>query len=360
MKEKKVYIIAEAGVNHNGSIEMARGLIDAAAEAGADAVKFQTFRAEDLVSHAALKAEYQVRATGGAESQFEMLKKLELNEAAHRELIGHCVKKGVHFLSTPFDLKSLDLLARSLGLSRLKIPSGEITNGPLLFMAARTGKPIILSTGMSSLAEVEMALGAIAFGCTDLASRPSIEAFKEAYRSGIGQKALREKVVLLHCTTEYPAPFEDVNLRAMETLKSSFGLPVGLSDHTSGIAVSIAAVALGAAVIEKHITLDRALPGPDHRASLEPDEFKELVSSVASVEEAMGTALKAPAPSEVKNIRVARKSIVAARDIKKGEVFTEENLTVKRPGDGLSPMYYWDLVGSDAKRDYSRDEPVER
>lgn len=360
MKEKKVYIIAEAGVNHNGSMEMARGLIDAAADAGADAVKFQTFRAEDFVSHAAPKAEYQARATGGAESQFEMLKKLELTEAAHRDLIGYCVNKGVHFLSTPFDMKSLSLLADTLDLSRLKIPSGEITNGPLLLMAARTGKPIILSTGMSSLAEVEMALGAIAFGCTDPASRPSIEAFKEAYRSDKGQKALREKVVLLHCTTEYPAPFEDVNLRAMETLRSSFGLPVGLSDHTSGIAVSIAAAAIGAAVIEKHITLDRALPGPDHRASLEPGEFKELVSSVARVEAAMGSALKAPAPSEVKNIRVARKSIVAARDIKKGEVFTEENLTVKRPGDGLSPMHYWDLVGSTAKRDYSRDEPVER
>lgn len=361
MRDKKTYIIAEAGVNHNGSIDMAMGLIDAAADAGADAVKFQTFRAEDLVSHSAAKADYQTRATGAAESQFEMLKKLELTEAAHRELIRHCEKKGVQFLSTPFDLKSLSFLAGSLDISRLKIPSGELTNGPLLLGAARTGKPIILSTGMGTLAEVETALGAVSFGYTSHKEAvPSIEAFMEAYRSEAGQMALREKVVLLHCTTEYPAPMKDVNLRAMETLRSSFGLPVGFSDHTTGIAISIAAAALGATIIEKHITLDRRLPGPDHRASLEPYEFKELVAAVASIEAAMGSSLKAPAPSEIKNISVARKSIVAGRAIKKGEIFTEENLTAKRPGTGLSPMYYWELIGSAAKRDYSIDEPVER
>ena len=354
-----VFIIAEAGVNHNGSLEMASKLVDVAVAAGADAVKFQTFKTENLVSRAAPKAEYQRKTTDPGETQFEMIKKLELDEDSHRILLNHCKKSGIQFLSTPFDHESVDLLAQKLDLSSLKIPSGEITNGPLLLHVAHSGKPIILSTGMSTIDEIEQALGVIAYGFVSKGKPPLRGEFRSAFSSEEGQAALKEKVTLLHCTSEYPAPFEDVNLKAMATMSEAFGLPVGLSDHTTGIAVSIAAVALGAAIIEKHFTLDRNLPGPDHRTSLEPDELRTLVRSIREVEVALGDGVKQPAKSELKNLAVVRKSLIARKDIRAGEVFTPSNLCVKRPGGGITPMCYWDFLGRTAIRDYHRDEKVD-
>ncbi|MCL6479860.1 MAG: N-acetylneuraminate synthase, partial [Peptococcaceae bacterium] len=345
IKSTGVYIIAEAGVNHNGSLDMALQLIDAAYDSGADAVKFQTFRADKIVCKEAQKAEYQAKTTSASETQYDMLKKLELDRRSHEVLIEYCRQKGIDFLSTPFDAGSVDLLVNVFKLPRLKISSGDITNAPLLLKVARSGRAVILSTGISTLGEVESALGVLAFGYTKTGEAPSVESFQNAYCSEKGQEALREKVVLLHCTTEYPSPFGGINLLAMDTLKNAFGLPVGLSDHSPGIAVSIAAAARGAAVIEKHFTLDRNLPGPDHKASLEPNELKKMVQSIRQVEEALGSSRKIPAPSELKNKPVVRKSLVAAKSIKPGEVFTEDNITVKRSGGGISPMYYWDWLG---------------
>ncbi len=355
--ERLAYIIAEAGVNHNGSVRRACELVDAAAGAGADAVKFQTFRAEDVVTPHGGKARYQEAGTGKGEGQLEMLKRLELDEKAHRTLMSRCEKRGMEFLSTAFDLKSMELLLR-LGLERLKLPSGEITNAPLLLKAASTGKPVMLSTGMSTLAEVADALGVLAFGYLGK-DGPSVKAFRKAYASMAGRAALKGRVTLLHCTTEYPAPFPDVNLRAMDTLRSAFALPVGLSDHTEGIAVPIAAVARGATVIEKHFTLDRGLPGPDHSASLEPDGLRDMVSAIRNVEQALGSPVKKPAPGEFENMAAVRKSLVAARDIKKGALFTKDNVSAKRPGDGVSPFLYWETLGKSARRDYMKDEAIE-
>lgn len=357
MQEQQTFIIAEAGVNHNGSLDMAKRLIAVAAEAGADAVKFQTFKAENLVSRIAPKAEYQTRTTAGDESQFEMIRKLELNELAHEILVEHCRLCGIQFLSTPFDLESVDLLTKRFDLPCIKIPSGDITNAPLLHKIAQTGKPVILSTGMSTLGEIEDALGVLSFGYLRCDS-PSTAAFRACYCSAKGQELLRDKVTLLHCTTEYPAPLEDVNLKVMDTLRCTFGLPVGYSDHTEGIAVPVAAVARGAVVIEKHFTLDRTLPGPDHLASLEPDQLRQMVDAIRAVEKALGSSRKHPASSEYKNIAVARKSLVAAIPILAGDVFTSENLAAKRPGSGLSPMHYWDMLKKKAERDYSADELV--
>jgi len=354
----KIFIIAEAGVNHNGSLELAKRLVDVAAEAGADAVKFQTFKPEKLVSRTAEKAEYQKQATCAEENQFDMLKKLELDENAHKSLFNYAGQRGVEFISTPFDGDSLNFLNEKLNLQRLKISSGEITNCPLLLAAARTGKSILLSVGMATLAEIETALGVLAFGYTLRDEEPTIQGFQNAYWSEAGITALREKVTILHCTTEYPAPFSDVNMMAMETLQLAFGLPVGFSDHTEGIAVSIAAVARGAKVVEKHFTLDKALPGPDHKASLNPDELKAMVTGIRQVEAALGSSVKRPAVSEMKNRPIVRKSLVAACTIKKGELFTPRNLNVKRPGDGISPLYYWEWIGKRAERDYEQDEKV--
>ncbi|MBU5615221.1 N-acetylneuraminate synthase [Geomonas azotofigens] len=356
---KRVYVIAEAGVNHNGSLDMAKELVQVAAQAGADAVKFQTFRAERLVSGTAPKADYQKKASDANESQYAMLKRLELGEEAHGELIRHCQLHGIQFLSTPFDAESVDLLGRTLDLPTLKIPSGEVTNAPLLLKIASLQKPVIMSTGMCTLADVEAALGVLAFGYTCPQNDPGITSFQEAYASDAGQQALREKVTLLHCTTEYPAPFAEVNLRAMDTLASAFGLPVGFSDHTEGIAMPVAAVARGAVIIEKHFTLDRALPGPDHKASLEPEELSQMVQAIRQVEVALGSGTKVPAPSEVKNAAIARKSIVAAADIPAGEPFSVDNLCIKRPGGGLSPLRYWEVVGRRADRNYVKDEVIE-
>lgn len=357
MNRNQVYIIAEAGVNHNGDISLAKKLIEVAAAAGADAVKFQTFRADQLVCRAAPKAEYQIRTTDSQESQHDMICKLELDIAAHEELIAHCRECGIQFLSTPFDCESVDLLAVYFDLPIIKIPSGEITNAPLLLRIAQTGKPVILSTGMSTLEEVEDALAVLAFGYLN-EEYPSTDAFKAIYHSEAGQAALKSKVSLLHCTTEYPAPYGEVNLRAMDTLRNAFGLPVGFSDHTTGITSSIAAVARDAVIIEKHFTLDRTLPGPDHKASLEPCELKEMVVAIRTVETVLGGSNKAPTPSELKNIIVARKSLVASRRIEKGEKLSAENLATKRPGDGVSPMLYWDRIGQRACKTIDIDEQI--
>ena len=360
MRNKKpCYIIAEAGVNHNGSLKLCKELIDQAAEAGVNAVKFQTFRADELVSHSAPKARYQLKTTEPGESQYEMLKKLELNEAAHEVLSAHCQKRGIDFLSSPFDLTSVELLTHKLKLRRLKVPSGEITNAPLILKMAETQLPLIVSTGMSTLKEVREALAVIAFGYVEKKSKNhDCPSFERAFKSKQGQMALKEKITLLHCTTEYPAPYSEANLHVMDTLRDQFGLEVGLSDHTSGIAVSIAAVARGASVIEKHFTLDRNLIGPDHQGSLEPQEFKVLVESIRQVEQAVGSYEKKPTRSELKNMPLARKSLIAARPIKKGEPFTSQNITSKRPGTGTSPMHYWELLNQKSDRDYKRDEMV--
>lgn len=358
MSKKRTYIIAEAGVNHNGSVTMAKELIDVAAECGADAVKFQTFRAEQIVSKTAAKAEYQKRTTNAAESQYDMIKKLELDEDVHEILIEYCQLKGIQFLSTPFDLPSVKLLVNKFDLPYIKIPSGEITNAPFLLEIAKTNKPVILSTGMSTLGEIESALSVLTFGYLHKSQHPCIEAFQQAYSSVEGQQVLQQKVSLLHCTTEYPAPFSEVNLKAMDTLRNAFGLVVGFSDHTPGIAVPIAAVARGAAIVEKHFTLNNNLPGPDHKASLEPEELKKMVEGIRQIEDALGHSCKMPTTSESKNKVVARKSLMTNRAIGKGEKFTEENLATKRPGNGISPMHYWEWLGKTAERDYEQDERV--
>lgn len=355
----QVEIIAEAGVNHNGSLKLALKLIDAAVEAGASVVKFQTFKSEKVISRFAKKAEYQVANTGSNDSQLEMVKKLELSEKDHLALLTHCREKGIEFLSTPFDSESVDLLVKKLGVRRLKVPSGEITNAPLLLKMARSGLPLIVSTGMATLGDIERALGALAFAMLNPSKEPETEAdFTEAYLSEEGQNLLAQRISLMHCTTEYPAPFEDSNLRAITTLKNAFGLPVGFSDHTRGINIPIASVALGVTVIEKHFTLDRNFPGPDHKASLTPDELKSMIDGIRQVEVGLGDGRKIPAKSEIKNIPIARKSLVAARAIKRGEVFTAENLDMKRPGTGVSPFSYWSYLGIQANRDFEPDEEI--
>ncbi|MBU8713675.1 MULTISPECIES: N-acetylneuraminate synthase [Brevibacillus] len=354
----KTFIIAEAGVNHNGSIEIAKRLIDIAAEAGADAVKFQTFKANKVISKFAEKADYQKQTTGSNESQLEMVRKLELDTEAHYELREYCIQQNIKFLSTPFDLDSADFLINQMKVELIKIPSGEITNAPLLLRIAQSGLPVILSSGMATLAEIEQALGVLAFGYTAVDAKPSRKMFQDAFYSKEGRATLQAKVSLLHCTTEYPTPYNDVNLRAIDTMAQAFGLSVGLSDHTEGIAVPIAAVARGAKIIEKHFTLDKTLPGPDHKASLDPKELKDMVSSIRQVEMALGSPIKTPAPSELKNQDIARKSLVASTHIAAGEIFTVENLTSKRPGTGISPMYFWDVLGTVADKDYQEDEVI--
>ncbi len=349
-------VIAEAGVNHNGSLARALELVDAAAEAGADIVKFQTFKAGKLASASAPKAKYQVETTGRAQSQLDMLKSLELSPAHHAKLIARCKKRKIQFLSTPFDGDSLDFLVKDLGLDLIKLPSGELTNPLLLLKAAQARRQVILSTGMGTLPEIAEALGVMAFGYLTPRGKPSRAAFRKAYASAKGQALVAKYVTLLHCTTEYPAPFEDVNLRAMDTMAEVFDLPVGYSDHTPGIAVGIAAVARGATMIEKHLTLDRKLPGPDHRASIEPPEFTAMVQAIREVERALGDFRKICRPSEAKNRTVARKSLVAAHAIAKGEVFTPENVTAKRPGNGRSVYDFWTLVGKRATRRYDENE----
>lgn len=328
-----VFIIAEAGVNHNGNLKLALKMADAAKKAGADCIKFQTFIPEKMVSKYAAKAEYQKQQMKEQESQLDMLQKLELSFDEFIELNSYCKDIGIEFLSTAFEFDSIDFLD-SLNMKRWKIPSGEITNLPYLIKIAKLGKPVILSTGMSTMADIKAALVVL----------------KE---NGSGE------IIILHCTSEYPAPFEEVNLKAMVNIKNELCLPVGYSDHTTGIEIPIAAVAMGATVIEKHFTLDRSMEGPDHKASLEPDELKAMVSAIRNVEKALGSGEKKIAESERKNIVIARKSIIAKRDIKIGELFSEENITVKRPGYGISPMKWFEVIGQKASRDFKEDELIE-
>jgi N-acetylneuraminate synthase len=352
-----VTVIAEAGVNHNGRLETALALVDAAADAGADVVKFQTFRAGELATREAVQADYQIRNTAKVESQLDMLKALELDDAAHRKLLSQCRHRGIAFLSTPFDHRSLALLVEGLGLGRIKVGSGDLTNAPLLLAIARSNCDVILSTGMATLDEIQDALGVLALGYA-VGGEPGRTPFKAAYNCKAGKDALRKKVVLLHCTSDYPAADDEINLRAMDALVERFGLPVGFSDHSTGIAVPIAAVARGATVIEKHLTLDRAMPGPDHLASIEPAEFKAMAAGIRQVERALGPGGKAPTRSELKTRPIARKSIVARAPIREGELFTAENLAVKRPGTGLSPALLWDLIGRRASAAYGADDLI--
>lgn len=328
-----VFVIAEAGVNHNGSLMLAKRLVDVAKDSGADCVKFQTYISKNIVSKFAVKAEYQKQQTESKESQHDMLKKLELSFDEFEELNEYCKSKNIKFMSTAFDFDSIDFLA-SLGMNTWKIPSGDITNLPYLMKIAKLNKQVILSTGMCTMEEI----------------RNAVSVLKE---NGVGD------ITILHCTTEYPTPFNDVNLNAMQTIRDEFGVNVGYSDHTKGIEVSIAAVALGAVVIEKHFTLDRNMEGPDHKASLEPNELKAMVDSIRNIELAFGNGIKRPVESEKKNMAVARKSIIAKTDIKAGELFTEVNLTVKRPGDGINPMKWFDVIGQVASRDFKEDELIE-
>lgn len=359
MREHRVTIIAEAGVNHDGSLARALELVDAAAAAGADMVKFQTFRTERLVSRHVPKAGYQARNTGNDSPQLDMLRALELTPADHRALVARCHDRGIAFLSTPFDPGSLDFLVHDLGLSIIKLGSGELTNGPLLLQAARSGCRLIVSTGMGTLEEVQDALGVLAFGY--LGGRiPSRAAFAAALASDEGRAILAERVTLLHCTTEYPTPLSDVNLLAMDTLRQTFGVAVGFSDHTEGITIALAAAARGAAVIEKHLTIDRNLPGPDHRASIEPPDLARMVAAIRDVEAALGDGLKAPQPSERANMAVARKVLVAARDIAAGETIGPGDIEALRAGAGLSPMAFWDLVGTRAVRAFAEGEAITR
>lgn len=331
----KVLIIAEAGVNHNGDIDMAKKLIDVAAEAGADLVKFQTFNADRLVTESASKADYQKLAGGANESQHAMLRNLELTEAMHHELIAHCALNGIGFFSTGFDIESIDMLV-SFGQELFKIPSGEITNLPYLRHIGKLGKEVILSTGMSSMDEIESAIKALEESGTP-----------------------RARITVLHCTSAYPAPMSDINLHAMQSIRTKFGVNVGYSDHTLGIEISLAAVALGATVIEKHFTLDRTLPGPDHKASLEPRELKSMIEGIRNIEVALGDGVKRVMPSEVNNLEVIRKSIVASREIKKDEPFSTNNLATKRAGKGISPMQWEDVLGKTAIRDFQENELIE-
>lgn len=357
LERGSVYVIAEAGVNHDGDPELAAELVDAAAEVGADAVKFQAFRAEALATPSAAKADYQQRSSSAGETQLEMLQRLQLDREVYRDLVAYCSRDGIDFLASTFDSDSLAFLVNALGLGLIKVPSGEIINGPLLLEIARTDSDVILSTGMSTLEEIEAALAVLAFGYIQGPdSVPSGEDPWLVLHSTAGQRAVRSHVVLLHCTTAYPTPVEEVNLRAMDTLRDTFGLPVGLSDHTQGIAVSAGAVGRDACVIEKHFTLDRSLPGPDHAASLEPEEFSRMVREIRDLEAALGEVDKSPQPSELRNADVVRRSLVAACQIAEGEPFTVGNVAVKRPAGGLSPMRYWDILGKKASRSYRVDD----
>jgi N-acetylneuraminate synthase len=357
MPGDSTFIIAEAGVNHNGSLERALGLVRAAASAGADAIKFQTFIASELVTRAAEKAAYQADKNSRGDTQHEMLGKLELEHDAFLQIQACCVENHIRFMTTPFDRTSLEFITSKLAIEYLKISSGDLTNGPLLLQASRTGLPIILSTGMSTIEEIGMALAVIAFGTRYAGGNPSRQILTGLANNNCEQE-LSGRVSLLHCTTAYPTPYDEVNLRAIDTMKERFNLPVGLSDHTQGINIALAAAARGCGIIEKHLTLDKNLPGPDHTASLEPTEFAQMTNAIRQIEKALGSGIKAPTESEKANMAAARRSLVALQDINAGDVFTEENLGAKRPGSGISPFEYWDWLGKKAGRDYKKDEGI--
>ncbi len=356
MSAQHTLIIAEAGVNHNGSLDRALELVDCAAEAGADVVKFQTFDAAKLASNQARKAEYQVRNGERVGGQLDMLKRLQLSHDDHRKIIARCKSAGISFLSSPFDVDSLGFLARDLGLEQIKLGSGELTNAPILHEAGRLKLKVVLSTGMATLGEVEDALAVLALALTNPDAPPSREAFSQALIRPEAWDLLGRHVTLLHCTTEYPAPDAETNLKAIDTLRAAFGLPVGYSDHTEGTTIGLAAVARGAVAIEKHFTINRDLPGPDHAASLEPNELSEFVRQTRRIELALGSGTKQPGPSEARNRDVARKSLVAARDLPAGTVLSANDIAVKRPGGGISPMLYWDIAGTRLDGDKECDE----
>ena len=355
----ETFIIAEIGVNHDGELHKALDLIDVASEAGANAVKFQTFNSESLSTKYAKKASYQRIKSKKSESQLDMLRKLELSRGDYQAIKKKCLERNIQFMSTAFDSESLKFLVEIMKVKTLKVPSGEITNGPFLLEHARTGLNIILSSGMSNLKEVETALAYICFGYLNPKKEVKPQEVYKSYHSKEGKSILEEKVIILHCTSQYPAPLEDINLNALRTLKREFGTRIGYSDHSLGYLVSSSAISLGADVIEKHITLDKNLPGPDHGASLDPDEFKEFVKVIKDTEVFLGDGIKRITTSEEETKDVARKSIVANQFIKKGEIFTDENLTIKRPGIGMSPMQVWDLFGKESPKDFSKDEIIE-
>jgi N-acetylneuraminate synthase len=356
---RRTTIIAEAGVNHNGDCDRALALVDIAVRAGADIVKFQSFRADKLATATAAKAGYQQVTTGTQQSQLEMLRGLELSEDDERRIADACAAAGITYMSTPFDAGSATRLVRNVGVSTLKVGSGDLTNAPLLLHMARFRLPIILSTGMATLGEVERALGVIAFGyLREAPAVPTLADFSNILLDPAAWPQLHDKVTLLHCTTEYPAVPRSINLRAMATLRAAFGLPVGFSDHSTGFHIAAAAVALGAVVIEKHFTSDRSLPGPDHRASLEPKELADMIAQIRDVELAMGDGRKIPVKEEIPNRSIARRSLVAAAKIARGESFTAQNVAVKRPGDGVSPEHYWEYLGRPADRDYAPDDMI--
>lgn len=351
-------IIAEAGVNHNGDVSLALDMIDIAADAGADWVKFQTFVPEEVISATAEKARYQKETTGSDQSQLDMVRPLRLDEDAHWKLAERCKKRGIGFLSTPFDLPSMEFLLDDMELTHVKVASGEVTNALLLVEIGRRGPRVFVSTGMCALAEVEAALGYLALGRVGAEPEPGPAATVDALNSNEGRAWVSSSVTLLHCTSAYPADPRDANLRAMDTLHQAFGLPAGLSDHTPGITIPIAAAGRGAAVIEKHFTLDRNMPGPDHRASLSPGELADMVAAVRDVESALGDGRKRMMPGETELRAIARKSLVARKPIHAGERLTAENLGAKRPGTGMSPCRYWDVIGATARRDIATDEQI--
>ncbi|MEK4244736.1 N-acetylneuraminate synthase [Psychrobacillus sp. FSL K6-2684] len=356
---QSTYIIAEAGVNHNGSFEMAKKLVDVAKKAGADAVKFQTFRAENLVTKEAKQANYQVENLGEETSQYEMLKKIELSFEEFKSLKYYCDEIGIEFLSTPFDYESVDFLVDELQMQTVKIPSGELTNSPFIHYIATKQKKIIISTGMATIDEIHEALSFVAYGLARPNVYVSINSVSSFYQTNEAKEVLQKYVTVLHCTTEYPAPFETINLKVMNQLEKELGLSIGFSDHSQGVAVSIAATGMGATVIEKHFTLDRELPGPDHIASLEPSELVLMIEGVRQIEIALGTGIKEPSAMELKNRVAARKSIVASGDIKKGETLQASNMRIKRPGNGITPSKYWSLIGKKTTKFYHKDELID-
>lgn len=356
--KRKTYIIAEAGVNHNGSFEMAKELVNIAKEAGVDAVKFQTFKAEDIVTKDAKQAGYQIENLGKSSSQFEMLKKLELSFEEFIALKQYCEEQHIEFLSTPFDFESVDFLVDTLKINTVKIPSGELTNAPFIHYIATKRKKMILSTGMATIDEIHEALAFIAFGLSN-SKEVSLRDVHEFYETLEAKELLKKYVTVLHCTTEYPAPFETLNLAVMQELQNILQVPIGYSDHSEGIAVPIAAASLGAVIIEKHFTIDKNLDGPDHLASLNPNELKEMVKGIRQIEVAIGGVIKQPTVIELKNRNAARKSIVARTDIDKGTIITENHLTFKRPGNGLAPSHYWTLIGSLVNKAYKKDDLIE-
>ncbi len=355
----KTFIIAEAGVNHNGSLKMAKELVMVAKEAGADAVKFQTFKAENLVTKQAQQATYQVENLKEETSQFAMLKKLELTFEEFVELQSFCKTEQIEFLSTPFDFESVDFLLEDIAIATAKIPSGELTNAPFIHYIASKQKPIILSTGMATVEEIHEALAFISYGLVKSKEPVTIENVYNFYATEEAKEALKKYVTILHCTTQYPAPMDSINLKAMIEMERIFQLPIGLSDHSEGIHIPLAAVGMGATVIEKHFTLDKTLEGPDHVASLNPDELKSMITGIREIEQALGDGIKSPTPIELQNRIPVRKSLVAKKPIQAGEVISVNNLTVKRPGDGMQPSKYWSLIGEIASKSYEEDDLID-